>query len=174
MWCRTATSCILDSMYRTHRKHILLKAAFWLILFLPAAGCRQDTPISTPEEATDAQVYDVISKAMTEQEDAWNRGDLSAFMEHYQKSDSLVFIGSRGLNYGWNTTLENYRKSYPDKEHMGRLLFTNKRMERLGPKAAFVIGQWQLFRTADTLGGHYSLIWKQVSDKWVITADHSS
>ena len=39
-----------------------------------------------------------IRQVMQEQQDAWNRGDLEAFMQGYWQSDSLRFIGSRGLS----------------------------------------------------------------------------
>jgi hypothetical protein len=57
---------------------------------------------------------------------------------------------------------------------MGQLLFENLEMEQLAPSSAFVIGKWTLFRSADTLSGHYSLIWKKMGAKWVIVADQSS
>ena len=113
---------------------------------------------------------------MQEQENAWNEGDLEGFMKHYWKSDSLRFIGNSGLNKGWQKTLDNYKRSYKNKEEMGTLKFTNKSIEILGEESIFVIGGWHLMRQ-DSLGdlkGMYSLIWQQKNGKWVITADHSS
>lgn len=115
-----------------------------------------------------------IRKVMAEQEIAWNKGDLEAFMAGYWASDSLRFIGSRGLTYGWAQTLANYKKGYPDKEAMGKLSFTILSVEQLSKKSAFVIGKWHLQRTKDELGGHYTLLWKKINGKWVIVADHSS
>jgi len=117
-----------------------------------------------------------IKQNMQEQEDSWNRGDLEGFMKHYWKSDSLRFIGKSGLNYGWQKTLDNYKKSYPDKANMGTLKFTNKSLDIVGEHTIFVIGEWKLTR-ADSLGdlgGMYSLIWEQKNGDWVITTDHSS
>jgi len=117
-----------------------------------------------------------IYPKMQEQEDAWNKGDLEGFMKHYWKSDSLRFIGKSGLNYGWQKTLDNYKKSYKNKEEMGTLKFTNKSLDIVGEHTIFVIGEWKLTR-ADSLGdlgGMYSLIWQQKNGKWVITTDHSS
>lgn len=118
----------------------------------------------------------IISNNMQEQEDAWNEGDLEGFMEHYWKSDSLRFIGKNGLNYGWQNTLDNYKKSYKSKEEMGRLKFTNKSLDFVGEHTIFVIGEWKLTRAdgLGDLGGMYSLIWEQKNGKWVITTDHSS
>ncbi len=111
---------------------------------------------------------------MAAQEKAWNAGQLEAFMDGYWKSDSLKFIGSRGLTYGWQATLDNYKKGYPSREAMGRLTFTIISVEVIGKKDAFVIGKWHLKRTKDDLSGHYTLFWKKIKGRWVIVADHSS
>ena len=115
-----------------------------------------------------------IRQIMAEQELAWNRADLEAFMDGYWKSDSLRFIGSRGLTYGWQQTLENYKKGYPDPEAMGQLKFTILSVEILSKKSAYVIGKWELTRVKGDLSGHYTLLWKKIKGKWAIVADHSS
>ncbi len=115
-----------------------------------------------------------IKRIMKAQEEAWNRGEIDHFMNGYLASDSLVFIGSKGLTFGFDKTLSNYKKSYPDKKAMGRLQFTNKIERPVGSTAYFVIGQWTLFRQIDTLSGHYSLLWEKSQGEWKIIADHSS
>jgi uncharacterized protein (TIGR02246 family) len=115
-----------------------------------------------------------IRAVMASQEAAWNRGELEAFMDGYWRSDSLRFIGSRGLTYGWQQTLDNYKKGYPDQATMGKLKFTIISVEQLSRKSAFVIGQWHLTRKAGDVAGHYTLLWKKIGGKWLIVADHSS
>jgi ketosteroid isomerase-like protein len=115
-----------------------------------------------------------IQDVMDAQQESWNRGDLEGFMQGYWKSDSLRFIGKRGITFGWQQTLDNYKKGYPDTNAMGRLQFTNISLEITGDSCAYVIGKWELFRTNDTLGGHYSLLWKNLNGMWLIVADHSS
>ena len=115
-----------------------------------------------------------ILSVMDQQEKAWNKGDLVAFMEGYWKSDSLCFIGSRGLTHGWTQTLENYKKGYPNTDAMGQLKFTIVTVEQLSKKSAYVIGKWQLTRSNGDIGGHYTLLCKKIKGKWVIVADHSS
>lgn len=117
---------------------------------------------------------ELIEKAMQQQEDDWNEGDLEGFMSSYWKHEDLIFIGRRGLSKGWQTTLDNYKKSYPDKRQMGRLLFQNDTLIEMGTAVVFVAGRWSLFREADTLAGAYSLTWELKEGNWVITTDHSS
>ena len=44
-------------------------------------------------------------------------------MEGYWKSDSLKFYGSNGVTYGWQNTLDRYKKAYPTEDHTGTLSF---------------------------------------------------
>lgn len=120
----------------------------------------------TPENA--------IREAMAEQEKCWNAGDLECFMKGYWQSEELVFIGSKGLTYGWQKTLDNYKVSYPNKEAMGTLQFTLQIVEPLSEDFWFVVGKWKLTRENDEPGGHFSLIWRNIDGEWVIVSDHTS
>lgn len=116
----------------------------------------------------------VIKQVLDKQTEAWNKGDIDAFMQTYWKNDSLVFVGKNGVTYGWQNTLDNYRKGYPDKTAMGRLQFTIIRIEFLSDQICNVIGKWHLTRTIGNLQGHYTLIIKRINGKWLIVQDHSS
>ena len=61
----------------------------------------------------------------------WNKGNIPLFMETYWKSDSLMFIGKSGVTYGWQKTLDNYKKNYPDKAAMGKLKFDLLQLKQL-------------------------------------------
>lgn len=115
-----------------------------------------------------------ILNVMKKQENCWNKGDIECFMEGYWKSDSLKFIGKSGITYGWQNTLDNYKKKYPGKAAMGRLDFEIISLEALGTNAVLLIGKWTLTRESDSPNGHFSLIWKKIKGVWVIVADHSS
>ena len=115
-----------------------------------------------------------IRQILATQEEAWNRADIEAFMGGYWRSVSLMFIGSRGVTYGWQATLDSYKKGYPDAAAMGKLTFTILSVQVLAPESAYVIGKWHLARATDELGGHFTLLWKKKDGKWVIVADHSS
>jgi len=112
-----------------------------------------------------------VLQTMEAQQNAWNEGDLDAFMNGYWQSDSLLFIGKSGLNNGYSNTLNNYKKAYPDKNTMGTLSFKNMSWTPLSDSAALLIGSWQI---SEEQNGMYSLIWKNIDGRWVIIADHSS
>ncbi|MFY7898561.1 MAG: YybH family protein [Chitinophagaceae bacterium] len=115
-----------------------------------------------------------IKTMLKEQENAWNKGNINAFMHGYWENDSLLFIGKSGPKYGYKTTLENYKKSYPDTVQMGKLTTTILSMQKLSIDYYFVVGKWYLKRTVGDAGGHYTLLLRKIKGKWVIVADHSS
>jgi ketosteroid isomerase-like protein len=115
-----------------------------------------------------------IRKLMDEQSAAWNKGDIEGFMHGYWESDSLMFIGKSGVTYGWNNTLKNYKKGYPDVTAMGTLQFTLIKVQRLSGRYYHVTGKWYLKRTIGDLSGHYTLLFHKLHKRWVIISDHSS
>jgi ketosteroid isomerase-like protein len=115
-----------------------------------------------------------INKLLQQQQNAWNNGNIEEFMKGYWQSDSLMFIGKSGVNNGFNKTLENYKKSYPDTSAMGKLQFTLISQKRLSMQYYFVVGKWALTRSIGDLSGHFTLLFKKIKKQWVIVADHSS
>lgn len=104
----------------------------------------------------------------------WNAGNIPAFMNTYWKSDSMMFIGKNGITYGWQKTLDNYQKNYPDTAAMGKLKFDLLEVKRLSPTYFFVVGKWHLTRSIGDIGGIFTLLFRKVANRWLIIADHSS
>jgi len=126
--------------------------------------------ISFAQSKDERAIYNLLD----EQTKAWNKGDLEGFMKGYWESESLLFIGKSGPKYGYKTTLENYRKSYPDTIAMGKLKFDILQTKRLSVIYFFVVGKWYLRRTIGDLEGHFTVLIRKVKNKWVVVADHSS
>lgn len=118
-------------------------------------------------------VEKTVINAMQKQQEAWNSGNIEAFMAYYWKSDSLKFIGSKGITYGWQKTLDNYKKAYPNKTAMGQLTFTLIEVKQLSKQYVHVIGKWALEKEKPA-GGFFTLLWKKVEGRWVILSDHTS
>ena len=95
-------------------------------------------------------------------------------MNGYWQNDSLMFIGKSGITYGWQKTLDNYKKGYPDTASMGKLNFELLQIKRLSVNYFFVVGKWHLTRSIGDVGGAFTLLFRKVKNKWVIVADHSS
>jgi ketosteroid isomerase-like protein len=115
-----------------------------------------------------------ISKILKEQQSAWNRGEVDAFLEGYWHSPELTFSGSGGIARGWDAVLARYKKSYPDRAAMGQLDFSQLDFRFLGPDAALVLGRWHLVREKGAIGGVFSLVWQRFPEGWRIIHDHTS
>ncbi len=144
--------------------------SFFIIILL--SQCSSENNINN----NNRDVCSIIRTLMNNQITSWNNGDIDAYMDFYWKSDSLQFIGSKGLTYGWDTTLLNYKKSYRTKEEMGTLSLDNLNCKDLKNNSYLINGKWYLKRNEELkdLNGHYTLIWKKIDGQWKIIYDHSS
>jgi uncharacterized protein (TIGR02246 family) len=115
-----------------------------------------------------------IQTLLGEQAEAWNRGDLDSFLQGYWKSEQTTFVGSSGVFRGWQGLRQRYLHSYPDRQAMGRLTFSELEVTMLAPDAAFVLGRWQLERASDRPGGVFTLILRKFPEGWRIIHDHTS
>src|SRR5438309_7310774 len=118
--------------------NIFMKSFLFALFLLTTVFCNAQSPDET-----------AIRKLMQTQTEAWNRADLEGIMQTYWQSDSLTFIGKRGITHGWQQTLENYKKSYPDKAAMGTLSFDIIEVKKLSDEYYYVTGGWKLQRATD-------------------------
>jgi ketosteroid isomerase-like protein len=153
-------------------KSLLISISFTLILLLVAQSAearkRSRKRKIEPNPRTEIQLV------LSNQQKAWNDGKLEAYMQGYWNNDSLTFIGKRGVTRGWKNTLANYKKSYPDKATMGKLQLQILSIKVLAKDLAFVVGKWDLTRSIGDVGGHFTLLMRNIKGRWVIVADHSS
>ena len=115
-------------------------------------------------------IIDILNK----QEKDWNRGDIDEFMKGYLKSEKLVFSGSSGPIYGWKATLDRYKKTYSDKEKMGKLKFEILNVIALSPEVIQLQGKFNLTRSIGDAFGYFTLNWIKVKNRWYIISDHTS
>lgn len=117
-----------------------------------------------------------IRAVIDQQEAAWNRHDLEGFMSGYWNSPDLTFFSGARESKGWQAALDRYKKNYQGPGHeMGKLEFTNLRIEMLAPDAAFVRGEFHLTMSdGKTPHGMFTLIFRKLPDGWRIVHDHSS
>lgn len=146
---------------------MLHRLCLFIITTLLGYACSQ-----SPENASEDQA--AIYSIMDQQVACWNEGDLDCFMEGYWQSDSLMFIGSSGVIYGYDNTLQRYQRTYPDRATMGQLTFDIVTLDRLASNAYHMVGQWTLDREEDEIGGHFTLLFRKLNGQWVIVKDHSS
>jgi uncharacterized protein (TIGR02246 family) len=136
----------------------------WILIGAFARAAPQQTSNSDAE----------IQSVLTVQQDAWNRGDIDAFMNGYARSASTVFVSQDEVSRGWETVRDRYRAKYSDRTKMGMLSFSEIEVTMLSPDAAVVLGRWRLKRTNDEPHGRFTLIFKRLPEGWRIVHDHTS
>lgn len=123
--------------------------------------------------ADDQELDQKLKSILAVQQTAWNEGNLDKFMDAYWKSDKLTFSSRGETRRGWQTTLEKYKKSYPDRATMGKLTFSNLEVESLSVDVAMMLGEWKI-EGEKPASGNFSLVWRRIDGNWVIIHDHSS
>jgi beta-aspartyl-peptidase (threonine type) len=153
-------------------------AALLILTFCPI------TPSATSaDEPTSHQAHSPVERqadrgairaVLDAQQQAWNRGDINAFLTGYWHSPDLTFSGSNGIFRGWDAVQARYKKNYPGRTAMGALDFSNLEFRFLGADAALVLGHWHLKREKDELGGVFTLVFQRFPEDWRIIHDHTS
>jgi beta-aspartyl-peptidase (threonine type) len=138
-----------------------------VVVALAASSSAQDTGDAARQ---------AIRRVIEEQQAAWNRQDLEAFMSGYWNSPELTFFSGAHESKGWQAALDRYQKNYQGAGHeMGKLEFANLRIEMLGPEAAFVRGEFHLTMSdGKTPHGLFTLVFRKFLEGWKIIHDHSA
>jgi ketosteroid isomerase-like protein len=126
------------------------------------------------QQTPEASVQRAVQEVLRAQVEAWNTGNIEEFMRGYWRSDSLRFASGGSVRRGWQTTLERYKKGYPDKAAMGKLSFDNLEITVFSPRAALVFGAWSLERECDRPSGLFTLTFQKTAEGWKIIHDHTS
>jgi uncharacterized protein (TIGR02246 family) len=117
-----------------------------------------------------------VRAVLDAQVEAWNRGDIEAFMVGYWRSPDLVFCSGDTVTKGWDETLGRYRKRYQSEgREMGRLRFDGIEVIPLGEDAAFARGAWRLHMSdGKEPHGLFTLLLRRFDGAWRIVHDHTS
>jgi len=118
-----------------------------------------------------------VTKVLLKQERAWNRGDIDGFAEGYKDSPETLFIGGSGIQRGYASMKENYKRNYPTKEAMGQLSFLELEVHAIDEKVAVCIGRFKLERSKKNGGnaeGLFTLVFEKTDAGWKIVVDHTT
>lgn len=138
-----------------------------LVCLIPAASLAQSAP--APER-------EAIVAMLNRQAADWNRGDLDAFATGYKHSPDILFMG-HPIRRGYDQMLSGYRKSFPNREAMGKLTFSQLEVQPLDERFATVTGRFYLERTSAGGGdasGYYLLVLEKTPAGWKIVRDDTA
>ena len=154
---------------------IVVLASF--LVLLTAQPQERITAVQTVlRTVSDSPPADAIRHLLVAQSEAWNRGDLEAFMNGYWRSPDLTFFSGANVANGWQAALERYQRRYQGTgKEMGHLEFQDLNINVLSPDAAFVRGKWELTMSdGKKPHGLFTLILKNMQNGWHIVHDHTS
>lgn len=146
---------------------MLLVVTAAALLFMPGL---HSAAAQAPARSAESQA---IITLLNRQAADWNRGDLDAFAKGYKNSPDILFMGPT-IRRGYAQMLQGYRKSFPNREAMGRLTFSNLEVQPLDEHFATVTGRFHLERTAAGGGdasGYYLLVLEKTPAGWKIIRD---
>ncbi len=133
-------------------------------------------PSASAQTATKSAEKDAILAMLNKQAVDWNRGDLEAFATGYKNSPDILFM-SRTIRRGYDQMLAGYRKSFPTRDAMGTLTFSDLEVQPLDEHFATVTGRFHLERTAaggGDAGGYYLLVVEKTPSGWKIVRDDTT
>jgi ketosteroid isomerase-like protein len=132
--------------------------------------------LSAPAQNSQSTTEPAVRQVLEHQQEAWNHHDLESFMAGYWNSPELTFFSGAKSSLGWRATIERYRKTYQSEgREMGKLEFSDLKIQALASDAAFVRGAWHLTMSdGKTPHGLFTLIFRKFPDGWKIVHDHTS
>ena len=117
-----------------------------------------------------------ITAVINMQKDAWNRGDLDAFMTGYLKSPETSYTSGGEEFWGYESLQKKYGKTYgTNRDTMGTLDFTDLKIIDVSKDSAYCVGHWHLLRKDKPLAeGVFTLVFVKTASGWKIIHDHTT
>lgn len=142
-----------------------MKYSLLLLTLIALVSCSKKNTIDQDTK----EIRDILNQ----QQKDWSKNNLEGFMDGYWKSDSLLFYSGTKLKSGWQTTLNSYKKNYPDASYSGTLDFKIAKIAPIANDAYFVMGEYYLTRDVGNANGTFMIIFKKINGTWKIIADSS-
>ena len=117
-----------------------------------------------------------IIKVLLAQENAWNKGDLTAFADTFKDSPDTLVI-THQVSRGFAGLLDEYKHDYPNKAAMGTLAYSDLEVHPLDENFAVVVGKYHLERSKKDGGiaeDLFSLVLENTDKGWRIIVDHTT
>jgi ketosteroid isomerase-like protein len=143
------------------------------LLFCSIAAIAVSLPVRAETPAVSVRAS--IEAALSQSAAAWTAGDLAKFMQVYEKSPTIRYIGASGITVGYDAIQSMYAARFDKGASMGKLSLELVDVQQVGPQYTFVIGRYHLQQDSGTIvSGVTSLLFHKVGTQWLIVADHSS
>jgi ketosteroid isomerase-like protein len=138
-----------------------------VVVVISQAACVQSVESVKQAAANEVAIREVLAA----QAAAWNRGDVSGYMDGYERAETTTLISGDSVTRGWQVVHDRYKKAYDTPEKMGTLAFDELDIKPLSEFYASVTGRWQLTRAGDTPHGRFALLFRRTNAGWRIVQD---
>ncbi len=128
------------------------------------------------DSVTESQAVMLMRQTLDAQVEAWNRGDIPGFMQGYVRDETLRFSSGGTTQRGWQAALDRYLKTYPNRDQMGQLKFSDLEFLPLSDQYAEVFGKYHLSRSREIgdATGLFTLLMQKEGKRWLVLHDHTS
>jgi uncharacterized protein (TIGR02246 family) len=144
-----------------------------LLVALIAACAAPATRLPPPPDA--ASVTATLVAQFGRSADAWNRGDLDAFVSDYARDTLTSFVSGGHVRHGFDWIREHYAPRFAPGARRDSLRFEEFDVRPLAPTMALVTARFVLYGEGrTTASGPFTLIMERRADGWKILHDHTS
>lgn len=146
----------------------------WLLLGALGLGCAQ--PAQRPEPSIDpGRLGGSIQQQLMRSAQAWNRGDLDAFMSDYAPDSLPTFVAGGHLHRGFDWIRNRYAPSFAPGAARDSLRFEEFDVRPITDGFALVTARYVLYSNGRTsASGPFTLLMQQRPEGWRILHDHTS
>jgi beta-aspartyl-peptidase (threonine type) len=135
--------------------------------------------LTNPATVSSEPLQQEVQIALQQGVEAWNRGDLEAFMKGYVQGSELTYTAGGRVVRGSDALYQRYLGTYGNqKDSMGQLRFEEIETWPLGPDNALAMGKWIVDfgpRGKAKAQGIFTLVLRRgVDGQWLILHDHTS
>jgi len=152
-----------------------------LLLLVLTAACQpksagQSIAVDPARPSLDpTRLTEVIALQFNRSVDAWNRGDLQAFVSDYAPDSTTTFVDGRRPQRGFAWIRDHYAPGFAPGASRDSLRIEELRARSLGTTYALVTARYVLYRGGTvTSSGPFTLVMEETTDGWKILHDHTS
>ena len=143
-----------------------------LLALIGACAAPPTRPAPLPDVAL---LTDTLVAQLGRSADAWNRGDLDAFVGDYARDTRTGFVSGGHVRRGYDWIRQNYAPRFAPGAGRDSLRFEEFEVRSLAPGVALVTARFVLFREGrTTASGPFTLVMERHPDGWKILHDHTS
>jgi uncharacterized protein (TIGR02246 family) len=146
----------------------------WLLLTGLALGCGQ--PATRPEPNIDpGRLGGSLQQQFFRAAQAWNRGDLDAFMADYAPDSQPTYMAGGHLVRGFDQIRSRYAPSFAPGARRDSLRIEEFNVRPIADRFALVTARYVLYANGrTTASGPFTVLLEQRPEGWKILHDHSS